>query len=240
MLNQLSIGAILPAAGKGSRMGGELAKQFLELDGKPILVHTLDVFQSSEIIDRIVLAVDGQSVVRVRELVAQYRFTKVCSVVVGGERRQDSVWNGLQALGGYESDIIVVHDAVRPFVTQAMLRMVVAEASKNGAAIVAVPSKDTLKRMDGKGNIESTLLREQVVLAQTPQAFSHGVIMEAFQRAVSDGFCGTDESSLVERLGHGVRLVAGSYENIKITTPEDIELAHLIVQRRIAARSVEF
>jgi len=229
MLNGQVIGAVVTAAGTGTRMGSETAKQFLELNGKPILVHALAPFQDSVLVDEIVVTTRSEDCLTVRNLVAAHGISKSTIIVGGGPRRQDSVWNGVKALKACRPDIVLVHDAVRPFVRQELIRSVVVAAFKDGAAIPAVRAKDTTKLSDGDGFVGCTLDRELVRLVQTPQAFRFELLYQAFESAIEHGYLGSDEAMLVERLGKKVRIVEGSWENIKITVPEDIAVAEMIL-----------
>ena len=223
----MKISAIIPAAGRGTRIGSPTPKQFLFLNGKPILNHTLEVFERSGIIDSLVLVGPEQEV---KTTLAQWLETSsiVTQVVAGGEKRQDSVFNGFQALDK-DTDIVVVHDGVRPFVTMEMILESVEAAKRHGAAIVAVPIGDTLKKVNPGGFVECTVDRERIWKVQTPQAFQYGVLHKAFQKAAVDSFYGTDEGSLIERMGGEIKIVPGSELNIKITRREDLVLGESIL-----------
>ena len=223
--------AIIPAAGSGTRMEGDIPKQFMELDSRPILAWTLEVFESWQGVDEIVVVVPANQEDRVAELVDTYRLKKVTQVVSGGPRRQDSVYNGLMAVGD-EIDIVIVHDGVRPLVTPQILQSCAEVASRTGAAIAAVPIKDTIKEAGDDKTVLKTLDRGRLWSVQTPQAFSREILIKAMEQANQDSFTGTDEASLVERLNVPVSIVEGSYENIKITTPEDLLLAKFILNTR--------
>jgi len=223
--------AIIPAGGTGKRMGSRLPKQYLSLAGIPILVHTLNVFQHSPIIDEILLAVpEGDPADVRRNVVGQFDISKVSRVLAGGRERQDSVRNALANVRD-EHDIIVVHDAVRPFVTEDLIERVVAGAKAFGAVIVGIPLRDTVKEVDGSGCVARTVPREGLWLTQTPQAFRRKVILAAYERAAADRFCGTDDASLVERTGIPVRMILGDADNIKLTTPEDLARGERIIRR---------
>jgi 2-C-methyl-D-erythritol 4-phosphate cytidylyltransferase len=220
---------VIPAAGTGSRMGGNRPKQFLELDGKPILFRTIEQFQSSSIVDCIVLVVGEDDIETVKALTQRHE--KVRDVIRGGAQRQDSVWNGLQKLKDRSDSLVIVHDAVRPFVSQESLRMVAIAALKHGAAVAGVLPKETIKFSDPEGFVLSTPDRKTLRVIQTPQAFRFDILHRAYEQAFKDGFYGTDDASLVERLGIKVKVVDGDYDNIKITTPADLELAKIILKR---------
>jgi len=223
----MSVLAIIPAAGLGVRMGGGTPKQFLSLEGIPIFIHTLRKFAASEAIDDVILALRSEDMERVRADVDREHFSQCVQLVAGGATRQETVARALaEAPPGTE--IVVVHDAVRPFIELAMIQRVVEAARKGGAAILGIPSVDTVKQIE-RLIILGTLPRERIVLAQTPQAFRYALLREAFDRASADGFNGTDESSLVERLGYNVTVLMGSDRNIKITKPSDLPLARLYI-----------
>lgn len=219
--------AIIPAAGMGVRMGGGTPKQFLSLEGVPVFIHTLRKFAASDAIDSIFLGVRPEEMERVRRELDPERLGKPVRLVAGGASRQETVARAL-AEAPAETEIVVVHDAVRPFVDLHLIRQVVAAARQHGAAILGIPSVDTVKQVE-RQMVLGTLPRERIVLAQTPQAFRAEILREAFGRAEADGFAGTDESSLVERLGYNVTVLMGSDRNIKITKPSDLPLARLYI-----------
>ena len=219
----MKVGAIIAAAGFGRRMKTDRPKQLLALNGTPILVHTIRKFDACSGIDYIIVTAPRESVDEVTELVKSAGFKKSVDVIEGGERRQDSVAMGLQHLQA-GTDIVAVHDGVRPFVSVEEIQNVVHQAEHTGAAILAVPIVDTVKQAE-REFVESTLTREHLVLAQTPQVFRTEILKQAFEHAANDEYYGTDESSLVERLGHPVAIVRGSERNIKITRPNDLTLA---------------
>jgi 2-C-methyl-D-erythritol 4-phosphate cytidylyltransferase len=230
---------ILPAAGMGTRMGraaaektGTSRKQFMLLEGLPILVHTVRKFASSDRVNEIVIAVRGEDREWVEEMVAGEAPGRV-RVVEGGNTRQQSVANALASLAP-GAELVAVHDAVRPFIDIETIHKVFDEAAATGAAIVGVPVVDTVKQVtQGTGHVKirGTLQREKLVLAQTPQVFHYELLRRAFAAAQRDGFTGTDESSLVERLDVEVSVVMGSDRNIKITKPGDMDLANLFLAR---------
>src|SRR5437870_11422988 len=219
----MKVGAIIAAAGFGRRMKTDRPKQLLVLNGTPIIVHTIRKFDACSVIDYVIVTATRESADEVRDLVKSAGFKKPVSVIEGGERRQDSVAAGLQHLQA-GTEIVAVHDGVRPFVSVEDIENVVRQAERSGAAILAVPIVDTVKQAE-KEFVESTLTREHLILAQTPQAFRTEVLKQAFERAAKDEYYGTDESSLVERMGHPVAIVRGSEQNIKITRPSDLRLA---------------
>lgn len=228
----MSVSAIVAAAGQGRRMGGLGNKQLLLLGGKPVLARTLEVFESSRLIDEVVLLAPEELVDTYRSvLVDKYGFQKVRRIVPGGLERQDSVYKGLEAVDP-KADLVLVHDGARPLVTVDLIRRVVDAALIDGAAGVAVPVKDTVKRVGPDLTILETPPRDSLWLMQTPQVFSCRLLFKAYQEAVAAGFRATDDSMLVERLGVPVRVIPGSYENIKITTPGDLALAEAILAKR--------
>jgi 2-C-methyl-D-erythritol 4-phosphate cytidylyltransferase len=224
--------AIIPAAGLGLRMGGTVRKQFRPLAGLPLLVHSLRVFQCSHVINAVILAVPESDLAYCRaEIVESHGFTKVAHVVAGGKERQDSVRHGLAVVED-GVDVIVIHDAVRPCLTQAMVEEVVAGAQADGAAIIALPMRDTVKQVGGDRLIERTIDRQPLWLAQTPQAFRRDWLEEAHRKAQAEGLAATDDAFLLEWMGHPVRVIEGSGENIKVTRPEDLVIAEAILLAR--------
>ncbi|MGB9814255.1 MAG: 2-C-methyl-D-erythritol 4-phosphate cytidylyltransferase [Thermovenabulum sp.] len=217
------VSAIIAAGGKGKRMNSAKSKQYLPLKGFPILYYTLTVFETLKEIDEIILVVGGQDVEFVKkEIINKYKFKKI-KVVEGGFERQDSVYNGLRSCAP-QTDIVVIHDGVRPFITHKLILESIEAAKIYNAAGVAVPVKDTIKIVED-GFIKTTPDRRKLFAIQTPQTFKYGLILEAHEAAKKEGFYGTDDAVLVERLGVKVKIIDGSYENIKITTPEDIIIA---------------
>jgi 2-C-methyl-D-erythritol 4-phosphate cytidylyltransferase len=226
---------IIPAAGLGTRMAaqsgtraGQATKQFAEIAGKPILLHTLEKFAQVAMVSDIYIAVRESEAQRLREFLAAHRLRPNTHVVIGGDHRQQSVANALAAVTADSHDVVLVHDAVRPFVDAEIIENVIEGAAKHGAAIAGLPAVDTIKQVERTAEgaiITSTVPRERVVMAQTPQGFRYDLLKRVFDDAAQDGFIGTDEASLVERSGHEVTVVMGSPRNIKITTPSDMELA---------------
>ena len=226
------VAAVIPAAGYGTRMGNEIPKQFLQMGAVPLLVHALRVFESSRAISEIVVVVPRDAVTSCREeLLPPFAFSKISTVTAGGARRQDSVWNGLQAVDA-RTKIVVVHDCVRPFVTGTMVEEVVDGARTHGAAIVAVPLHDTVKRVAPDGMVDATLDRQRLWSAQTPQAFDVELLREAHRSSQAAGVKATDDAFLVERIGHRVFIVNGSPENIKVTRAEDLVMGEAILAAR--------
>lgn len=222
---------IVPAAGSGTRLGGSVKKQFLLLRDKPILVHTLQRFEHCPDIDEIALAVPEQSIAEIETVLSHYRLHKVSKVTVGGEKRQDSVYNVLKKIPAKLSDIVLVHDGVRPFVEPKRISHLIKVCKEYNAAVLAVQPKDTVRRSAGGDFFDQTLDRNALWLVQTPQAFRAELLLKAYEKAKKEKFYSTDEAALVERIGAKVKIVEGSYDNIKITTQEDIELGKLILER---------
>jgi 2-C-methyl-D-erythritol 4-phosphate cytidylyltransferase len=228
--------ALVPAAGRGLRMGGSVPKQFLSLGGEPLIVHSLRTLQAAPVVNQIVLAVPFADVEYCEdEIVSRHRFTKVTKVVAGGAERQDSVRHALVQVHS-DTEIVLIHDAVRPFVTLRMIAEVVAAARKEGAAIIALPMRDTVKQVRTDGTIERTVDRTPLWLAQTPQAFRRDWIEAAHKNAHDEGVRATDDAFLVEWLGYSVAVVEGSGENIKVTRPEDLVIGEAILASRMKGR----
>jgi 2-C-methyl-D-erythritol 4-phosphate cytidylyltransferase len=234
----MQVFVILPAAGLGTRMAGPQPKQFLALDGVPILIHTLRAFAAVPRITSIYVAVRSAEIERVQaqisEYAAQYGFNGRIQVVAGGDNRQESVSNALAALPAEVDDIVLVHDAVRPLIDAATIERTINAVLVQGAAIVGLPAVDTIKQVERTAHgalITSTIPREFVVLAQTPQGFRYGILQKSFAEALADGFIGTDEASVVERAGHPVAVVPGSAVNLKITQQGDLALAEFYLRQ---------
>jgi 2-C-methyl-D-erythritol 4-phosphate cytidylyltransferase len=223
--------AIIPAAGSGTRIGGEIKKQFLPLKGKPIIVHTLQQFEHCSDIDEVAMAIPESAMSDMEAIVARYRLHKVNKMMMGGKKRQDSVNNVLNHLTLKDSDIVLVHDGVRPFIETKRIAHLLKVCKEYDTAVLAVQPKDTIRRSTGGGFFDQTLDRTALWLVQTPQAFRAKLLVKAFEKAREDKFYSTDEAGLVERLGIKVRIVEGNYDNIKITTHEDLELGALILDR---------
>ncbi|MBI5593922.1 MAG: 2-C-methyl-D-erythritol 4-phosphate cytidylyltransferase [Deltaproteobacteria bacterium] len=227
----MSVSAIIVAGGKGIRMGSATRKQYMLLAGKPIVCHTLAVFDACPCIEEMYLVVPPDDLDTCSEKwISSLTLHKKIHLVAGGIERQDSVFQGIQAISGQQCEVVVIHDAVRPFVSSPMIEACVGEARISGACIVGMPAMDTAKLVNS-GRIERTLDRNTIWMAQTPQAFDLNLIRTAHEQARSDRFTGTDDAMLVERLGRKVRIIAGSRLNMKITTPEDLALAEGILHR---------
>ncbi|GKU76740.1 2-C-methyl-D-erythritol 4-phosphate cytidylyltransferase [Paenibacillus sp. L3-i20] len=224
-------GVVIVAAGRGSRMGTKESKQYLRLGDKPILVHTLELFQRMDFVEEIALVVGDQDIERCQQWAKEYSLLKVTSIISGGTERQYSVFRGLQSL---KSEWVMVHDGVRPLVSEKAVRGCCARALQDGAAVLAVPVKDTIKQVDETGVIVATPDRKSLWAIQTPQAFRRDLLMEAHESAIANGFLGTDDAMVVERMGTSVVVAEGEYTNIKITTPEDLPWAeYLMAERRV-------
>jgi 2-C-methyl-D-erythritol 4-phosphate cytidylyltransferase len=235
------IAAIVPAAGLGTRMGAETPKQFLELDGMPLILFTLRRLAASAAITEFFISTRAEDIVSLQDTVAKAGLGRPARVVHGGDTRQQSVANALAQVDP-TTEIVLVHDAVRPFVTLEQIERVIAEARTRGAAILGIPAIDTVKEVkraslpQDVALITSTIPRERIVLAQTPQAFQYELIRDAFRAGQKDGVTASDESGLVERLGHDVYVVQGSDRNLKITRPADMELARFYLAQERAGR----
>ena len=225
----MKVTAVIPAAGEGKRMNSK--KQFLELNGRPVLDITVSVFDECQSIDDIIVVVAKEDIRLTKDLLKERK--KVKSIVVGGAERQDSVYNGIEAIKPEsEDDIVVIHDAARPLITKEIISSVVIEAKTSKAVVVGVPSKDTVKTVSPENIIMETLDRASIWLVQTPQAFHYSVIKQAYERAQRIKYKATDDSKLVERMGISVKMIMGSSENIKITTKEDLAMAEAILKGR--------
>ena len=225
----MSVCAVVPAGGTGTRMGGTVPKQFLELDGKPILYYTLKTLQDCGIISELIL------------VVPEKEYDNACTdwlgkpeivtkVVVGGKKRQDSVYNGFCELST-QTEIVLVHDGVRPFLSHQMIQESVDAAREYGAAITAIRVNDTIKKVEDSGLVSKTVDRDGLWRVQTPQVFRYELLEEAFKKANSEKFYGTDEGTLIEHLGKPVKVVEGSEQNIKITRPEDLRLSEIFISK---------
>ncbi|MGZ4161892.1 MAG: 2-C-methyl-D-erythritol 4-phosphate cytidylyltransferase [Neobacillus sp.] len=225
----MSYQVIIPAAGQGKRMGAGKNKLLLELKGIPVLIHTLRVFEDDENCDGIILAIHPQDEAAFHVLLKKYKIKKVKNLVPGGKERQDSIYNALKTVesGG----IILVHDAARPFIQKHLICRLTETAEKTGAAIIGVPAKDTMKKVRDNAVVE-TVERSSLWAVQTPQAFRISILLHAYKKAEEDHFIGTDDSSLVERISYPVSMVEGDYDNIKLTTPEDLFFAESILNKR--------
>ena len=232
----VKIGIVIPAAGQGKRMGVGYNKQFLTLMGHPILAHTVRLFEECKYVNEIIIVGAVSDIPIIEDLVHRYKFNKVLAVCIGGVQRQDSVRAGVQALGT-TIQRVVVHDGARPLLTLHELNRFLEETERFSAAIMGIPVKDTMKRVDISGKVLETLPREDLRAVQTPQIFDRGILEEVHQQAATVGYYGTDDATLLEWMGYPVQIVEGSQENIKVTTPDDLWLAERILAMREAQNS---
>lgn len=227
---------VIPAAGQGKRMNAGKNKQFLLIDRTPLLIHTLRVFEEDLLCSEIVLVVNEEEIADMKQLVNDYSITKVRHFITGGKERQNSVFEGLKALSG--NDIVLIHDGARPFIRIPVIHQLIAAVVKAGAAIVGVPVKDTMKQVEN-GNVKATIDRANLWSIQTPQAFYLEEILHAHETAERDNYFGTDDASLMEYIERVVSIVEGGYDNIKVTTPEDLLYAEAIIQKRKGEKTNE-
>ena len=227
------IGIVIPAAGQGKRMGVGYNKQFMTLMGLPILAHTVRLFEESRYVSEIAIVGAAGDIPVIEELVHRYKFTKVMAICIGGVQRQDSVRAGVQALST-AIQRVAVHDGARPLLTLEQFNRFLEEAEKFSAAIMGIPLKDTVKRVDTSGKVLETLPRDYLRAVQTPQIFDRGILEQAHHQAAAEGYYGTDDATLLEWLGYPVQILEGSQENIKVTTPDDLWLAERILATREA------
>jgi 2-C-methyl-D-erythritol 4-phosphate cytidylyltransferase len=220
---------VIPAGGTGERFGGELPKQFVELQGKPLIVRTIEIFEKINEIDSIIIAVHSEWFTYTKELIAKFNLKKVKDVVVGGRERQDSIYNALHSKEIEDSDIVLIHDAVRPFLSEKMVHKIIDSAEENGAVILGSTPKDPVKEISVKGQVIKSLQRNHLTITRTPQAFWTEIIVNAFEKAREVNYTGSDSSQLVEFNGFKVTVIEGEDQNIKITTPFDFKLAELIL-----------
>lgn len=231
-MKKVEVSVIVVAAGKGKRMERTYNKQYISLEGKPILAHTLMQFEKHGEIDGVIVVVGRGEVNFCKEhIIEKYNLQKVKRVVEGGKERYHSVSNGLKELG-VETEVVMIHDGARPFVTEAIINKSIDAARIHGSAIVGVPVKDTIKTVDKDGFVKDTLKRDTLWSIQTPQTFKKDLIIQAHQKRKRENLSVTDDAMLVEALGMKVKMVLGSYENMKITTPEDLEVGQAIVKKR--------
>lgn len=223
--------AIFPAAGASRRMGGDINKNFLKLDGEPILVRTLKTFSQVERINFLIVVVAESEIEIVEKILSTAENLKPYKIVVGGSERQYSIENGLKFLPD-DAEIVLVHDAARPLINLQTIEEVIDVAEKFGGAIAAVPEKNTIKIIDAENFVKSTPPRSELVAVQTPQGFRKNILLSAYEQAAKDNFLGTDDASLVERIGGKIKIVWSDYKNIKITTPEDISIAENFLRRK--------
>lgn len=232
-MNVTDYQVIIPAAGEGKRMGAGKNKLFLELQERPIILHTLEVFAADQYCKSIILVIQPNDEAYFKEILARDLCEGKLQIVYGGDERQYSVYNGLQAVVG--ADVVLVHDGARPFVRKETVHSLVRKAVESGAAIAAVRVKDTIKKVVHSAVVK-TIDRSSLWQVQTPQAFRLSLLLQAHEKAKVDRFLGTDEASLIERMGQQVKIVESDYDNIKLTTPEDLYFAEAIIQKRLATK----
>ncbi|KJJ40298.1 2-C-methyl-D-erythritol 4-phosphate cytidylyltransferase [Bacillus subtilis] len=224
----MSYDVVIPAAGQGKRMKAGRNKLFIELKGDPVIIHTLRVFDSHRPCEKIILVINEREREHFQQLLSDYPLQTAIELVAGGDERQHSVYKGLKAVK--QEKIVLVHDGARPFIKHEQIDELIAEAEQAGAAILAVPVKDTIKRVHHL-QVSETIERSSLWAVQTPQAFRLSLLMKAYAEAEQKGFLGTDDASLVEQMeGGSVRVVEGSYTNIKLTTPDDLTSAEAIME----------
>jgi 2-C-methyl-D-erythritol 4-phosphate cytidylyltransferase len=228
---KMKIVALIAAAGKGRRMNSRISKPFIPISGKPILAYTIDKFEKCKSIDKIYLIVSPEEKeICHKNILLRYNFSKVQELIDGGDTRQDSIYNGLKELDK-DTDIVVIHDGARPLIEETIIQDSIEKAQKYGAAITAIPIKDTVKKSKNNFYINKTLNREEIWRAQTPQTFKYDIILTAYHQAYKDKYLATDDAAIVERYGHKVKLIIGPEENIKITTPFDLIMAEVFLKK---------
>lgn len=221
---------VIPAAGQGKRMNAGVSKQWIELLGKPVLSYTLDVFEKDPACSGIVLVGSERELKQMQDFVQTFQYTKVRQIVPGGSERQQSVFEGLKKVPE-DAELVLIHDAARPFITYHHISRLAENAAETGSAVLAVPVKDTVKRAV-QNQVEETIDRSSLWAVQTPQAFRLSIVKEAHEKAAADRYLGTDDASLVERIGHTVAIVMGDYHNIKLTTSDDLLFGQAILLDR--------
>ena len=230
------VAAIVVAAGQGTRFGSDIPKQLLLLQNRPLIVHALERLQNASVISQIIIVAGKDWVPYLgREIVGRYNFDKISAIVPGGKERQDSVFAGLQALPT-PHEIVIVHDAVRPLFSLNLLDRVINGCNNFDACVPGLPSRDTVKRIDGDRIVE-TMPRESLRLVQTPQAFRYQTLLQAFEQATSENFYSTDEAALVEKFGGHVGWVEGEETNLKITTPRDLQIAEIFFAKHAVVKT---
>lgn len=223
-------GVVIVAAGSGSRMKRDINKQFIKLDGKEIIAYTIEKFYKSEDIDDIVIVIkENEEKYFIENIINKYGFDNI-KIAYGGKERQDSVYNGIKKLNN-NCEIVLIHDGARPFVNENIIKNSIKEAKENNAVVVGVPVKDTIKVVDSNGNIVDTPNRSLLWSVQTPQSFKYEIITKAYEYAYSNEYYGTDDAMLVEHIGYNVKMIEGSYDNIKITTEEDLHFGIQILNK---------
>ncbi len=219
--------AIIPAGGKGKRINSNIPKQYLLFNGKELIAYTIDVFQKSDMIDEIIIPAQREYFTLLNEIKSKYSFTKISKIVEGGQERQLSVFNAVKSINPESDDLILVHDAVRPFLSDSILKNVIEAAINYGSAITAIKAKDTLVKASDE--VKSYIDRTDVFYIQTPQVFKYKIFLEAIKKAEKENFIGTDESTVVHNAGYPIKIVEGSSLNFKITTEDDLRLFELLI-----------
>lgn len=223
------VSVIILAAGKGTRMKLGYNKLFYKLR-KPILSHTIKAFEKHTSIDQIILVIDKNEIKMVKNLIKKEGFTKINQIICGGKTRQDSAYNGIMATKN--SDIIMIHDGARPFINSDLISKIIIDTKKYGISVAGVPAKDTIKLANKNGFVNKTLERSKLWIIQTPQSFNTDLAKKVFQKAKEKNIIGTDDVSLAEALGYKVKMTLGHYDNIKITTPDDLLMAEKILEKK--------
>lgn len=221
---------IIPAGGIGKRFGGDIPKQFVEIDSIPVIIHTLRIFEQIEDVEAVILSVHNEWFTYTKELISKFNIKKVAEVVIGGVERQDSVDHALRTKSVEAAEIVLVHDAVRPFATPKLIQNVIDTAEEAGAVIPVVKPMETVKEVTKKGQVVKTIDRSKLALVQTPQGFWQDIILNAYNQASKAGFVGTDSASLVEFIGYRVSVIDGESTNIKITNPIDLKVGSFLLQ----------
>jgi 2-C-methyl-D-erythritol 4-phosphate cytidylyltransferase len=221
--------AVIPAGGKGSRIGFSVPKQYLKFNSKELIVYTLEVFQKNRLIDEIIIAAEKPYFPLLKKIKEKYKLTKIKKIVDGGKKRQDSVYNALSAINADKDDLIVVHDAARPLLTASVLNNAISIAEKKGNALVCLKAKDTMIKV--RGTVDSYLDRREIYNVQTPQIFKFKDLKKAFEKAYKEKFYSTDESMLVKKLGKKIHIAEGSVLNFKITTKSDIQIFKQLIKQ---------
>jgi 2-C-methyl-D-erythritol 4-phosphate cytidylyltransferase len=227
----MKVFAIIPCGGIGKRTGNNLPKQYIKFYGKELLAYTIELFQKSSLVDSIIISAQKDYFQLLEEIKQKYSFTKLQNIVLGGKERQHSVFNALKSLHAEDNDIVAVHDAVRPLLSQEILSCSIETAKQYGAAVVAIKAKDTL--IKGNDSVLSYVDRKEFYYAQTPQVFSYKILLDAMRKAEAENFIGTDESMLVHRAGYNVKIVEGSSLNFKVTNTDDIKLFEALASKNI-------
>lgn len=229
--NKFKTAVIIAAGGTGSRMGLDFNKLFLMIDEKPVIAHTIDVFEKCSKVDEIVIVANENDIQTVKEIIEDFGYTKVKTIATGGSTRQESVYKGLLCVSE-DTHIVAIHDAARPLINPAVVEQCIDAADEFGASAAGVPAKDTLKKVDSNFIIESTLNRENIVQIQTPQCFKKELILKAHESAMEDSFITTDDCAVAEHYGAKIKVVPGNSFNIKLTTPDDYYVLSALITYR--------